>query len=276
MAKRTEARLAASRGLKELFKFRPFRTKENHERVREILVDHKVYFSRPSQLNDPFDLSPLFEFSNDRNTLLQEAEASWHRRRPPLSDDELRGLRNAFTHGSLDDLRKEGTQRARTRIEQYWVLSLAGNRDHPMLWSHYADGHTGICIHFASDGSSIFGGSQQIWYKPKRPVVPVPITLSDEEAAARITLTKGDFWKYEQEFRFIRYPGVPFDDVGLRFIGQHAHFSPRLLTGVTVGTRTSSADISVLRDLVKQHGLDLPIWRAVEQRAYEFKFERLI
>jgi len=273
---RTDARLAANRGVNTLYKFRPFSSELHRQRVREILVEHKVYFSRRSQLNDPFDLTPVFDFAMDRTKLMQDAERAWKRRLPPPTENELRNLRSVLATQDLNKLAAAGSARALERIEKdYWVFSLAGNRDHPMLWSHYAEGHTGLCIHFAADGNSPFGAAQQVWYKSKRPVVPVPILIPEEEAAARVTLIKGEFWRYEQEYRFIRYPNTFFEDIGLRFDGQHAFYLRRLLTGVTLGARMAQPRIDEVLALAAAHNPPVPVWKAIEQRTFKFRFEPL-
>jgi hypothetical protein len=45
-----------------LYKFRAYDTDEHREWVRQILLENRVYFSRPSELNDPDDLRPIVRF----------------------------------------------------------------------------------------------------------------------------------------------------------------------------------------------------------------------
>jgi len=59
ISRHSEHRFAATEGVQTLYKFCPFSTAERRQWVRHILVEHKIYFARPSQLNDPYDLRPL-------------------------------------------------------------------------------------------------------------------------------------------------------------------------------------------------------------------------
>ena len=49
---------AARANVGALYKLRGYDTDERREWVRQILVEHRVYFSRSSQLNDADDLRP--------------------------------------------------------------------------------------------------------------------------------------------------------------------------------------------------------------------------
>jgi hypothetical protein len=91
MSQRDDGRFAADEGVHTLYKFRAFRTENERRWVREILLDHKLYFSRSDQLNDSHDLRPLIEFRPAaterelRAMLRADAEISWGRQKPPLS-----------------------------------------------------------------------------------------------------------------------------------------------------------------------------------------------
>ena len=113
-------RFAARVGKETLYKFRPYSTKTDRARVREILVAHEVYFSRPSQLNDPFDMSPRFE-KTTREQLIRGAERYLDRTSAPQLEREhtLRTLRSC----DLDEYTKGAELRSRKRLEQgYRVL----------------------------------------------------------------------------------------------------------------------------------------------------------
>jgi hypothetical protein len=111
----------------------------------------------------------------------------------------------------LDQFAREAQERSCLRLErEYWVFSLAGNRTHAMLWSHYAEGHSGPCLHFHADETSVFGVAQQVRYEDERPFLEIPLP-SEEEVADRSLLWKQKFWVYEEEFRLVRYPGNVYE-----------------------------------------------------------------
>lgn len=266
--------MAASRGVKTLYKFRPYRTADQREWVREILVDHKIYFARASQINDPFDLSPRFE-EPTREELIVCAEAYFLR-----NPDETARREQTMQDLTCCDLAEHidsFTKNIRARIEdQYPVFSLAGNRNHPMLWSHYADGHSGLCIHFHSDERSIFAVALGVMYDVKRPSIPIEaFTNAKRDIFERVLLTKGDFWEYEDEYRWISFPDTDWSDVPISFDGQHAHFHPGAIAGITVGIRMPDSHIAEILELAALHAPKLSVWRTVEKDTFEFSFERI-
>lgn len=270
----TEHRFAGRAGKTTLYKFRPYSTKIDRARVREILVDHEVYFARPSQLNDPFDMSPRFE-KPTREVLIRGAER-YFAKRPERSDERESTLRH-LRECDLNEHTKGAEARARKRLESgYSVFSLAGNRDHPMLWSHYAGGHTGLCIHFRADEGSLMGGALEVTYHALRPTLPIDLSeLSDGEVFTRLLLQKGEFWSYENEYRWANYPNTNWGGIPIEFRGQRGRFKPRELSGITVGARISDVNRKKLLRLAESHNPSLPVWRAVETDTFDFDFEQI-
>lgn len=270
----SEYPLAQTLGKNVLYKFRPYWTEEDRTRVREILVDHKVYFARASQVNDPFDLYPCIDIPSRENYL---DGLKRHLQRKQIPEEEC-ARQIAVVSSPDSDLREHqliAQDRTRRRLEDLWVFSLAGNRDHPMLWSHYAGGHTGLCLHFRADEGSLFGAALQVTYSDKRPVIPLDLDeLPPNKIIELTTLRKGQFWDYEDEFRFLR-PHAD-SDFPIRFDGQHAFFDPNELCGLTLGARMRADDAEELRKLAAMHVANLPVCQARESRSdYSLEFELL-
>lgn len=270
----SDCRLAARRGKSTLYKFRPYQTEDDRKRVREIIVERKIYFSRASQINDPFDLSPRIEIPT-REELIAGAER-YFRNNPEKSVRRERTIRH-LTFCDLPEYIRSVTEKIRGRIENHYsIFSLAGNRDHPMLWSHYAAGHSGLCIHFHSNEQSIFGGALRVKYGERRPMLPIELFSGPErDIFERVLLTKGVFWEYEEEYRWIRFPDTDWSDLPISFKGQHAHFHPGALSGISVGARMPDSDIAEMLELAAHHDPQLPVWRAVERDSFEFNFEQI-
>jgi len=79
-------------------------------------------------------------------------------------------------------------------------FSLAMNNYNPLMWSHYADEHKGICIGYEFDYLPPYVGKGKIKYKE---------TLLKENktfnALDDYWLTKGDDWEYEEEVRLLHF-----------------------------------------------------------------------
>lgn len=269
-------------GKDTLYKFRPYYNDELRDRVRQIVLDHQIYFSRRSQLNDPFDLAPSFVINRDggdvatKHRLLKDAEDSF-KRRGFSREKTFEGLA-ALSVRSLDDFEAESRARTLQRLENdYWVFSLAGNRTHPMMWGHYAEGHKGLCIHFSAQEPSLFGAAMKVEYHPARPIVSIP--LPDEtDLMQRVALWKGDFWMYEEEYRLVRFPDrdAVLADFGLNLTQQKGVYKPAWITGITVGAYMPDAHVQEVLNMAMKHSPPLPVWRAKPTLTYDLTFDQIL
>lgn len=85
--------------------------------------------------------------------------------------------------------------------EQIGLLCFAGDWSEPVIWSHYAAKHTGICLGFDVNRSTV----QKVLYQDERlrtelGSVPSPESLS-EELQQQLLCTKSAGWQYEDEYR---------------------------------------------------------------------------
>ena len=268
---------AATLGKTVLYKFRPYSNEEDCERVRQILVDHKVYFARASQVNDPFDLNPCIGIPSREEFL--DGLKKYLQRRPKISREDAE-RRIAVVNSPDFDLREHllnAQATTRRRLDDYWIFSLAGNRDHPMQWSHYAGGHTGLCLHFRANEGSLFGAAMQVTYSESRPVIPHDLhELPEDKVAELTTLRKGQLWHYEDEFRFIRHPHADLSSFPIEFDGQHASFGASELCGLSLGARMPADEVGELRKLAASHVPNLPVWLASESHSdYSLEFDLL-
>jgi len=88
------------------------------------------------------------------------------------------------------DLRKWKAEMA----QKYGVLCFCRHWHNPVLWSHYADRHRGICLGFDVPEISI----KAVNYVATRSPMQFPPT---EETIQKLLFTKYRDWKYEEEWR---------------------------------------------------------------------------
>ena len=74
------------------------------------------------------------------------------------------------------------------------LLCFCANWKNPLLWSHYADRHTGMCLGF--DVHNDCAG--EVEYVSSRPPFSPPFTKRDTK---RFLFTKFSGWSYEEEWR---------------------------------------------------------------------------
>jgi len=129
----------------------------------ENIIKRRLKVARMNDLNDPFEFMCV-----------------------DMSDHEIR---RAFNK-TLSDL-----------SETKGVLCFSKAWDNPVLWSHYADKHKGICLGIeVPDKFAI-----TVNYEPKRLQVDIRKDFKDgeigQEMMLRVLATKFEGWKYEDEVR---------------------------------------------------------------------------
>jgi hypothetical protein len=168
----------------------------------------------------------------------------------------------------------KGQIRAALRDETR-IFCLSGRRDEPVMWSHYADHHRGVCLHFACPRKSVMGYARAVRYSEVREPILLPLDRQDSDAIMdRMVLQKAAAWKYEEEFRII---ADTTGDWGGHLDGGHfCNFDPALLVGLTLGMKIGDAEKAELLELAGNHAPPLQVWQALEDEgAFKMRFERL-
>lgn len=232
-------------------------------RTWDLLKKHEVYFSLPGDLNDPLDVSI------DVKSEYERAKSHVYE-----TDTHPEG-RKSFLITMLDSIKKgvteEGEEISLNQalylfMQRRGVLSLSKSAHDALLWSHYADGHRGLCLGFNAEILKIDGttSSGDVQYLPNPPYMEKFLALAEEfgefcrpwdglhfsdeqgknfynkqvDTMLHIGLfTKSEDWKYEQEFRIISNPG------------NHS-FSASALQEVIIGAKTSKANEEKVKDLL--------------------------
>jgi hypothetical protein len=78
--------------------------------------------------------------------------------------------------------------------DRFGLLCFSKHWGNPLLWSHYADKHRGMCLGFDINQRGI----KPITYLRERPHLKIPPTI---EEINRILFSKFVDWKYEKEWR---------------------------------------------------------------------------
>jgi len=116
----------------------------------------RIKISQIDQLNDPFELWCVYQ-------------KNW----------ELRWALRAFK------------EEMNTR---FGMLCYSRHWHNPLLWSHYANKHRGMCLGFDLPQRVV----KPITYLTKRPILKIPPTQEDIDL---LLFSKFADWKYEEEFR---------------------------------------------------------------------------
>lgn len=217
-----------------------------NENTMESLTLHKAYFSDPINFNDPLDCKPTISIDVDDDALekvvcglikkrsekefsilakkLRMKEEAIAQRVGLLSETEvkrfLKDVNYYSTDPEINDPIKYKRDRYKQTIEQEvlnvfrrGILCLSKKFDSPLMWSHYANNHKGLCVEYDMEYSGknkakkiIYGGSRELkvsliekWLN--QGVVP-------EEIENVCLLTKSKEWSYESEWRLFGPIGI--------------------------------------------------------------------
>ncbi|EPO6696957.1 DUF2971 domain-containing protein [Pseudomonas aeruginosa] len=271
----------------KLYKYRSI-----SDRTIELLITDQVYFADPSTFNDPLDTRPsvradapagvlqdaLRELIQRRIERELSAAAKTIKYRGPKTLQHITELSQKQAQRKLSqisylasesgDLDARGTDHLRLlenalqtelllRYEK-GILSLAERYSCPLMWSHYADQHKGICIGYEVTDSPYpplkvqYGGSREILGSQIAAMMRSGGRAQDEVDAA-VLLRKARSWAYEKEWRSIAPKGLTEN--------------PFKLSDVTFGLRCSEpVKFAVMASLSKRAGAQVRFYEMTESR----------
>lgn len=255
-------------GITTLYKFKAFSTPFDEDVVREILVDHTIYFARADQLNDDTEMKIRHEIDGDpgdpkvRARVIKHSEQLMRAQRPPLSEEVIAAELANLATADLALMAVDATVRSRENlIREFPIFSMAIRNTEALHWEEYAGGWTGLCVHFnsAAGVSSPFAFARKVEYAAERLPIPVPLNIEGTEVARRVGLTKPLKYSGEIEYRLVVCHGY---SASIKITRQKGLFDWRHITGVTVGERMPSAQLDRVKRFVAVRTPEIPLFIA--------------
>ncbi len=239
------------------------------QRAESILAESKLYFCAPSSFNDPFDCQIRPSFYGSKELYRRIAFR--------LATDRSPGLSRNARRGMVRNVREKTNPRFFEEIFEKWqheflnksgMLCMTEKRDDILMWSHYADGHRGVCLEFEyAIGKGFFGQALPIRYLSHFPQLNFAKTFGSRRATQRadfllefgntIFLSKASQWSYEKEWRLIEFAMEGFNKFGLR------SFPPEALKGVILGCQVLEGTRNRISKLVTSRSTPTSLYRAV-------------
>ncbi|MEZ6035210.1 MAG: DUF2971 domain-containing protein [Planctomycetaceae bacterium] len=242
-----------------------FRYRSTAEHELAAIKNSYIWFSSPLEFNDPYDcringtirdLEPK-EYKTYFNTLANKLRLKRGHNNPAVDReisaylDPQTGLPNERLIQIYKDELTKHLNDFRDRIgKNGGVCCFSARPDHPLMWSHYANGHRGICIEYSTEQNP-FLKIRQVHYSERLPSID-PLTAMklghrvDDIMAALATKHKS--WAYEEEWRLFHVQK------------SKKYFYPEsLLKSVTLGSECSTTDINRFASAAKQ--LKIPLFK---------------
>lgn len=206
--------------------------------VRDILVEHKLFFAGRKSFNDPFDCVIPSLLQTPGTFHKRYVEELLDKKIPDAPTAEWRAKREKLMSvKALEDMRED----VQKQIDKAGITCFCKIRDDILMWAHYADKHKGLCFEFdGSENCRFFGDAQQVQYEDYTPLV----LLSDDSSKImeRTILTKSKHWSYEREYRIFR-PGMA---------GQKLDYPDALLTGIIFGCMMDENERQLVRQWIEE------------------------
>ena len=224
-----------------------------------------LYLSARSELNDPFDVKSVLDFT----------KVALH---PPSYFKHLfkdRGL----THAKRKEIKNRlySPEKIKNAIQSHLNKAIEGTGFHSfttknrdlLMWSHYADGHRGVCMVFSTAHDiDTFISALPVSYQQSLPVIEYSQNIG-KDLVKKAFLTKAKPWKYEEERRIF------CPNLAKKFL----RFNPAALVGLVLGANISVENEENIRGLIDERvakGLPpLKIYRAY-QSENEYRLRILI
>lgn len=147
-----------------------YKAVDNPEYIGDIIKNNRLYFPKAYELNDPLEGINNLEFG--------ACGDHYH-----LNEGETDTLWNPY----------------KSALDKYRILSLSKSNDNVLMWSHYANNFSGVCIGF--DENKSFAMAEDVVYSPE--LYQVDQFRSLEEIAHNTLIFKNKDWVYEKEKRII-------------------------------------------------------------------------
>ncbi|MEP2024408.1 MAG: DUF2971 domain-containing protein [Reichenbachiella sp.] len=156
---------------------------------------------------------------------------------------------------------------------QYGISCFSRTPNEPLMWSHYADKHKGICLIYDKEEllNSLNDSSFNFEYSPvnykKRPLLEIfedegKVTFKSSEP---VLISKDSKWQYEKEIRFMAKFENKKNFTGRSFTTYHS-----ALKGVIYGANIDPDDLDSISFILRND----PLYINVKEYMSEIDFEK--
>lgn len=186
---------------KRLYKYRAFNhdDPELKKRAEDVFLKNELYFSSPSQFNDPFDCLVHIDFSKVKKEEFWQSFNKALSKETTLTEQQIREIFERVYKS--DDLEEALTDSLQNVFNGGGVYSLSPKNDDILMWSHYSDGHRGYCFELDWLNEKL----EEVQYSKRYPKFNI---FNNENQPNPALFTKPSQWKYEKEWRcFSKKPG---------------------------------------------------------------------
>ncbi len=244
------------------------------EYLKPILEGRGLFFPKLSSFNDPFDANifPSFRATKAERRKFYDAMLKSSGMSRAERKQRLRNTKDQVDGDLLEEAHAKTIQETRAECG---VLCLAESQSDILMWSHYGDRHTGVCLIFDT-GNDFFHQARRVIYQRDYPVISfnwfsekmtdaLGVNGDARKGVAQFAidsalfLTKAEHWKYEAEWRIAqKFPRL----LKNRENGMFFPFPAESLVGVVIGANADDASVATVRNWIDAGSLRPQLLRA--------------
>ncbi len=256
----------------------------------DLLTKGEIYFSSPREFNDPFDCWVPIKSYPITAEMVQNA-LSDNTKRYKSKRDKLRFIiKEEFNNdinkyvekvniNNLDENSNCIEDNNNFFINDYYISCFSKRNDKTLMWSHYADCHTGICIGFKThylkgvnaldlnlNVNSGLATINKVKYREDnhKPTILSRMELTKEDLMNGF-LSKAKEWTYEEEYRVILSPQMTYS--------QKQYIASKYIKEIYFGMRTSEEIIKhTIKEISKSNFLEIDLINFYKMRECKNEF----
>ncbi len=216
----------------------------------KILENSSLNFTPPSKFNDPYDCYlGLISFAVTQKAIDRV-------KNDPTISDEIKAKKMKDFKENPHELPHALNQIANDLLVKSGITCFSLNRENMLMWSHYANKHTGVCIEFHSiplirsvtKNGKIKVNVKEVTYCSE--LDTINFHESPKVAVDNLVFTKAEDWSYEKEFR------VLLAENGLKA------FDLNSICSITFGTQCADSTIIESKSLLEQKSIHPKLFKA--------------
>ncbi|MDF7824875.1 DUF2971 domain-containing protein [Pontiellaceae bacterium B12227] len=225
----------------------------------QTLFNNELWFSSPQKFNDPFDCHFHVQDKFSRETFEKFAGNTSKLSGKDASSDiaMFNSLAGQDESVSISGLMEQ----LQHHIDAHGICCFSKLWNSILMWSHYADKHTGICIGY--DDTRDNGELCEVKYSTHYPELHVNETDTCDGLQTfkeKYLLTKSADWIYENEYRLIDPIKCNFRDP-----------SPFPIVNITFGIKMGS---KLKQDILNHFGDDVMFYSAIHKATGRYGLSR--
>jgi hypothetical protein len=227
--------------LPAIFKYVPVRDQAELDRACAMIADRSLWFWHITGQNDERECQPEVFYGGGYEELHRYFLADFTEAFPDAGREVVERLaRKAACNPQVPKPEQ---------VYRMWAIccfSAACNCPH--LWREYGAEGAGIMVEYPTPDGSSAGLAGKVNYTDE----PVRLDLLrlDEHTAYRVFTTKTMRWAREQEYRLVERLDAPFS--GCSFV-----YGDLQIASVTIGVRLQAASTERIRQICRQHGIEV-------------------